>query len=116
MRQGVPQGGVLSPTLFNLYMSKMPLPPDDLKLVTYADDSTVLISGPKIEPLCAKVNTYLNLLDDWFRKRNLLISAPKSTATLFTTFSNEVSIELPIFINGKKVPTTKSPKILGVIP
>lgn len=27
MKQGVPQGGVISPTLFNLYMSKMPTPP-----------------------------------------------------------------------------------------
>lgn len=36
-------------------------------------------------------------------------------ATIFTTFSNEASIKLPIFIEGTPVPTHKDPKILGVI-
>ena len=37
VKQGVPQGGVLSPTLFNLYMSRLPLPSEGIKLKTYAD-------------------------------------------------------------------------------
>ena len=114
MRQGVPQGGVLSPVLFNLYMAKMPMPPGNIKLITYADDSTVLYSGPKLDPLCLELNTYLGTLHEWFLNRNLQISAPKSSATVFTTFSNEVSKTLDININGQKVPTIKDPKILGV--
>ena len=114
MRQGVPQGGVLSPLLFNLYMSKMPQPPGDIQLVTYADDTTVQKSGPKHEPICQDINLYLNILDNWFKERNLFISPSKSSATIFTTFSNEANFDLPIFINGQKVPTVKQPKILGV--
>ena len=57
MRQGVPQGGVLSPLLFNINMSKMPPPPGNIKLLTYADDSTVLKSGKKIDPLCNDLNS-----------------------------------------------------------
>ena len=114
MRQGVPQGGVLSPVLFNLYMAKMPQPPEGTKLGTYADDTTVARSGPLIEPICQEINVYLNTLDNWFKERNLFISAPKSTATIFTTAPGEVNTELPIFINDNKVPTVKQPKILGV--
>ena len=88
MRQGVPQGGVLSPTLFNLYMSKMPTPPPNIKLVTYADDSTILSSGKKLNELCTNLNEYLDTLNEWFTSRNLGISAPKSSATVFTTWSN----------------------------
>ena len=106
MRQGVPQGGILSPTLFNLYMAGMPTPPGNIKLITYADDSTALISGPKIGPLCNELNGYLDTLCSWFRDRNLEISAPKSSATLFTTFSNELSTDLPIYIDGAKIPKT----------
>ena len=71
MRQGFPQGGILSPTLFNLYMSKMPQPPDVIKLVTYANDSTVLKSGPTIGPICEDLNSYLDTLLNWFKGRNL---------------------------------------------
>ena len=92
----------------------MPSPPPKIKLVTYADDSTVLSSGPKIQPLCHNINNYLDVLYTWFQDRNLQISAPKSSATIFTTFSNEVNIELPIFIMGSKVPTLQDPKLLGV--
>ena len=112
--QGVPQGGVLSPLLFNLYMSKIPLPPADIKLSSYADDCSVLSSGPKIAPLCVKLNSYLEKLNKFFNERNLQLSAPKSTATLFTTCSQETNTKLSITIDGKDVPTEKNPKILGV--
>ena len=114
MKQGVPQGGVLSPVLFNLYMASMPQPPGDIKLVSYADDSTILNSGPVIEPIVKELNSYLNVLDTWFKSRNLFISPSKSSATVFTTFSNEVSMELGVEIAGEKVPTVKKPKILGI--
>ena len=87
VKQSVPQGGVLSPVLFNLYMSSMPSPPGSINLST---------------------------LDTWFKSRNLNISPSKSSATLFTTSSNEINIELGVEIAGESVPTVKKPKILGV--
>ena len=114
VKQGVPQGGVLSPTLFNLYMAKIPQPPGTIALHTYADDSTVSNSGPIIKPICNELNLYLSTLENWFKNRNLFISPSKSSATLFTTATNEVNLELPIEINGERVPTVKNPKLLGV--
>ena len=114
VKQGVPQGGVLSPLLFNLYMSKMPSPPGNIRLVSYADDGNILNSGPQIEPIVKEINAYLDVLDEWFKARNLFISPSKSSATIFTTFSNEVGQELEVKINGEDVPTEKKPKILGV--
>ena len=113
MRQGVPQGGVLSPSLFNIYMSHIPLPPAGIHLFSYADDCSIVTSGPKIPPLCKKLNTYLHTLNQFFLERNLKISPSKSTATIFTTCTQEMSVNLPIVINGDQVPTVKNPKILG---
>ncbi|MCP4055272.1 MAG: reverse transcriptase family protein [Mesoflavibacter sp.] len=114
VKQGVPQGGVLSPILFNLYMASMPPPPGKIKIVSYADDGNLLNSGPKIEPLVKQLNIYLSTLNNWFKSRNLFISPSKSSATLFTTSSNEVKTTLKIKIDGETVPTVKKPKILGI--
>jgi hypothetical protein len=92
----------------------MPEPPGNIVLKTYADDSNVLNSGPKIEPIVEELNDYLNVLDVWFKSKNLFISPSKSSATLFTTFSNECSTVLDVKIDGEIVPTVKHPKFLGV--
>ena len=45
VRTGVPQGAVTSPLLFNFYLSKLPLPPQGVKIIQYADDVSVYTSG-----------------------------------------------------------------------
>jgi hypothetical protein len=114
VKQGVPQGGVLSPILFNLYMSSMPLPPGSIKLVSYADDSNILNSGPLVEPVVKEINIYLAVLNDWFKGRNLFISPTKSSATLFSTFSGDCGKVLAVEIDEEIVPTVKKPKFLGI--
>ena len=46
---GVQQGGVLSPTLFNIYTSDIPLPPKDIQITTYADVITITASHTKYQ-------------------------------------------------------------------
>ena len=104
--RGVPQGGVLSPILFNAYMSGLPAPPDGIKLTSYADDCTSYASGPTIPPICEHLNSYPTTLHEWLEEHDLELSPGKSTATIFTTFSQEVSMSLPIRIGQHIVPTT----------
>jgi hypothetical protein len=92
----------------------MPLPPEHILLVTYADDSNILSSGPLIEPIVKDINVYLSILNNWFKSRNLFISPPKSSATLFSTWSHDCSKILNIEIEGQIVPTVKKPKFLGI--
>lgn len=114
VRQGVPQGGILSPVLFNLYLSSIPDPPEGIILLSYADDCQTLAQGRKYDVICQKLNPYLDTLADWFASRKLEISAEKSTCTLFTSWQGDVNKTLPIKIKDKEVPTTKTPKLLGL--
>ena len=51
IRAGVPQGAVTSPILFNFYLTNMPRPPEDIKIIQYADDISIYCSGPNIHPV-----------------------------------------------------------------
>lgn len=58
MSQKAPHGEVLSPTLFNIYMSSMPEPSPEIKLVTYDYDCTIMASGLNIDELTAKIKDF----------------------------------------------------------
>ena len=63
VKLGVPQGGVLSPTLFNSYMTRLPQPPCGITLFSYADDCIVLSNGPPpLDSIVNNMNSYLGVL------------------------------------------------------
>ncbi|XP_037819861.1 uncharacterized protein LOC119609216 [Lucilia sericata] len=95
-------------------MSKLPTPPDGVQIISYADDCSILATGNSIDDLCGLINSYLCDLSSFFHLRNLKISPTKSSATLFTTWTKEVGLELDVIVDGEKIPTVNHPKILGV--
>ena len=57
---GAPQGGVLSPTVFNIYTFDIPLPPKDVQIATYADDITITASHTKHLKVQQLIRPYLH--------------------------------------------------------
>src|SRR5437867_10738731 len=62
-KTGVPQGGVLSPTLFNLYTSDLPHPPAGVSLNAYADDMTPAASHSNYHAAEQLLQPYLHQQD-----------------------------------------------------
>ena len=77
VRAGVRQGGVLSPILFNAYISGLPTP-DGIQLTSYADNCTSYASGPSIPPICEKLNSHLTTVHEWLEEHDLELSPGKS--------------------------------------
>ena len=115
VRTGVPQGSKLSPSLFNYYIADMPRPTPPVKRVCYADDITVWATGPKIPQLESMINNYLRDVSIYLKGNSLLISAPKSTVTLFTPDKHQFQMHPDIILEDTQLPLERSPKILGVI-
>ena len=86
----------------------MPWLTPPVKRVCYADDITVWVSGPKIPRLESMINSYL-------KENSLLISAPKSTVTLFTSDTHKFQIHPMITFADTQLPLERSHKILGVV-
>ena len=92
----------------------MPKPTYPVKRICYADDISVWASGAKIPELEVKINDYLEKMSEFLKSNSLLISAPKSTVTLFTPETKQAKYHPDIKIAGSQLPLNRSPKILGV--
>ena len=92
----------------------MPRPTEPVKWICYADGITVWASGVEISELEHKVNTYLTEMSRFLRENSLLISAPKSSVTLFTPDPVQAITHPKIKISDSEIPLVHSPKLLGV--
>ena len=102
------------PSLFSFYLADMLRSTEQVKRICYANDITVWASGVKIPELDHKVNTYLTEMSRFLRVNSLLISAPKSSVTLFTPHPAQANTHPKINIDDSELPLICSPKLLGV--
>ena len=111
---GVPQGEVLFPILFNLYISNIPLSPKDVQITTYADDITITASHTKHCKDQQLIQLYFHKIYKWITTNNFYINTDKTTTTVFTPDPTEYSTTLSLKLNNQTLPTTRHPKILGI--
>ena len=92
----------------------MPIPTEPVKRGCYADDITMWATGVKIPGLEDSVNSYLEEIIAYLKDNSLLISAPKSTVTLFSPDPHQAKTHLIILIEDSQLLLAQCPKILGV--
>ena len=85
-KNGVLQGGVLSPTLFNLYTPDTPTPQVQVKLTTYADDITITSTHNDINIAKTNIKSYLHEIHTWTQTNNLILN-PDNMHSLHTRSS-----------------------------
>ena len=92
----------------------MPRPTELVKQVCYAGDITVWASGVLLPVLEDRINDYLEEITVFLDENLLLLSAPKSTVTLFNPDTKQAKTHLMIVIEDTALPLVQSPIILGV--
>ena len=76
----------------------MPTPTEPVKWVCYADDLTVWATGVNIPDMEDSLNSYLEEITAYLKDNSLLISAPKSSVTLFTPDTHQAKTHPRILI------------------
>lgn len=116
VRMGVPQGSVLGPMLFSLFVNDLPKALTCADLVMYADDMALVVTGDNEQEIQAIINTELEIIARWFSLNRLTINAKKTKYMIFHSRNKNVRKELvEISVNNCLLAHVDSIKYLGVV-
>ena len=115
MRQGLPQGAVLSPLLFLFFIDNLhTLIPEGVEIAMFADDASVWSEDPDLNKAAQKIQETATRIEEWSRKKKMTINVSKSEVSVFTNCTNEAKWRPKITMLGNEIPFNAAPKFLGV--
>ena len=109
---GVPQGSILGPLLFLLYINDLNTVSKVFTLIMFADDTNLFINGRNLEDLTQIANTELKEISNWFSANLLSLNVKK---TNYILFGNKKPPDISLLINNEKLMRVYETKFLGVI-
>ena len=109
---GVPQGSILGPLLFNIFINDLFEFLSKTSICNFADDNSLYTSGTSLDIVANKLKHDTSIVLRWFTQ-NSLAANPEKFQVMFLGIKNNLGIELDI--NGTKIFATNSVKLLGVL-
>ena len=115
MKYGVPQGSVLGPLLFLIYINDLHKAIKYSTVRHFADDTNLLINNASPKQLQKRLNLDLRYLCNWLKANRISLNASKSELIIFKHPNKKINYDFKIKIDGKKLNPSKFVKYLGVI-
>ena len=112
MSHGVPQGSVLGPLLFLIYINDLSLN-TSLTSILFADDTCLFLSDKCPNRLETTINQELEKISGWLTSNKLTLNVSKSNFILFYGKHNKIK-NFHLNISGEKLQNTNTCKYLGV--
>ena len=110
---GVPQGSILGPLLFLLYVNDLYMASNVIKPIMFADDTNLFFSHKNIKELFKTMNQELIKIQQWFNANKLSLTIKKIK---YSFFQDKIPFQLPkLDINNIKIKRENLMKFLGVL-
>ena len=114
VKHGVPQGSVLGPLLFVIYINDLPNVLKNSKIAMYADDTTIYCSGSDGEEISKKLEGDLARIDNFFSQNKLKLNKEKCHLTVFGKKKQVCDSDVSITIGGSALVPEETVELLGV--
>ncbi len=109
---GIPQGSILGPILFLLYINDLANVSKKLKFILFADDTNVFYTGKKLNDVISVLNDELKYMSIWFKINKLSLNVGKTNYMIFKNKKDNKVCNL--IIDGVNVEKVHVTKFLGV--
>ena len=112
---GVPQGSILGPLLFLIYINDIVRSSPLLSFTLFADDTNIFYSHKNFDTLVSTLNSEISKVSQWFSCNKLSLNITKTNFIRFKPHSTQViDPNYNIRINGLPLTELKSTKFLGI--
>ena len=111
---GVPQGSVLGPLLFLLYINDLPNISDKLNFFLFADDTNIYYESDNLKELEKTVNEELKKLCLWLNLNRLALNVGKTNFVIFRA-NKKMTHNVTLIMNKKAIAQKDNVKYLGVL-
>ena len=111
---GVPQGSILSPLLYLLYVSDMPEQIDNSKVISFADDTTLIITARSVSELKKKAEKEAAKTLQYMGNNGLVANADKTGLLVIRPKAVKEEEPLSIKVGDSIVVESSSERVLGL--
>lgn len=111
---GVPQGSVLGPLLFILYINDLKQALRRVQVNLFADDTVLFLTGTSFEECFNVMNTELASFTEWLRWKKLQLNVSKTKCMIVTTRPSD-GVSRAVRIDGEEIERVETIKYLGVM-
>ena len=112
--QGVPQGSILSPTLFSIKINDIVKCVKDLDCSLFVDDFGIFIRSKNMETIEFKLQRCLNNIEDWATENGFKFSKTKTQCVHFCQI-RQLHLDPHLTIYGSPIPVVSEAKFLGLL-
>ena len=111
----MPQGSILGPLFFLLYINDICNVSQLVETVLFADDTNIFFSHKDPQYVIDSLNNELEKLSDWFQANKLSLNTEKTKFMVFKPRQKKFCLDIQLFINNKCIEQVKETVFLGVI-